>query len=95
MLGLITLGIAATASGFGYVKSRHFVRDRLRFVDAAQKGITPWLAGLGAALLAAPIVAFLPFVGGGTALLLGVSVGLGVAHGARDVRRGVPYQLTP
>ncbi len=95
MLGLITVGIAGVASGFGYFKARHFVRDRLRYVDAAQKRITPWLAGFVTALAAAPLVALLPLVGGGTALLLGLSVGLGVAHGARDVRTGVPYRLTP
>jgi hypothetical protein len=95
MLGLITAGIAGAASGLGYFKTRHFVRDRLRYVDAAQKRITPWLAGALTTLAAAPLVALLPLVGGGTAILLGLSVGFGVAHGARDVRTGAPYRLTP
>jgi hypothetical protein len=37
-----------------------------------------------------PLVAFIPLVGMGTALTLGLSVGLGVASGARDVRNQLP-----
>jgi hypothetical protein len=72
---------------FGYVNSRYFVRNKLRYVDAVQKGMAPLVAGGIAALVAWPIAAILPLVGLGTALLFGASVGLGVAAGAKDVRR--------
>ncbi|GMV09958.1 MAG TPA: hypothetical protein PKC83_05385 [Gemmatimonadaceae bacterium] len=93
MLGL--LGFAATIAAvvIGYTQSRAFVRERLRYVDAAQSGIAPLLAGFGAAIIASPIVALLPLVGGGTALAFGISVGMGVANGQRDVRRALPPGL--
>jgi len=47
-------------------------------------------AGLGAAMLASPVVALLPLVGGGTALAFGLSVGVGVVNGQRDIRRALP-----
>lgn len=87
MFELIGLGIAALASAGGYMNSRRFVRGKLRFVDAVQKRRAPWLAGGLATLAAAPLVAVLPLVGGGTAIAFGVAVGVGVAHGAKDVRR--------
>jgi hypothetical protein len=95
MLALIGLAVTVAAVILGYMNSRRFVRTRLRFVDAAQRWSTPWLAGLGAALIATPIAWLLPVVGGGTALLFGVAVGTGVAHGARDVRRGTTDLLEP
>jgi hypothetical protein len=67
----------------GYSQARAFVTGRLRYVDA------PIIAGVGAALIALPLVAILPFVGAGTALSFGLSVGLGVAAGSRDVRRRI------
>lgn len=88
MLGMIGIAVAAAAVILGYMNSRRFVRTRLRYVDAAQRWATPWVAGLGAALIATPVAWLLPVVGGGTALLFGIAVGAGVAHGARDVRRG-------
>ena len=68
--------------------SRHYVRSRLRFVDAVQKPIAPWVAGGAAALLAGVFALLLPIVGLGTALSVGLAVGTGVAAGARDARRG-------
>lgn len=91
MFELIGLAASAAATVVGYVGSRRFVRDRLRYVDAIQKGTAPVIAGVGAALLATPVVWILPLVGGGTALLLGVAVGAGTAAGARDVRSGTSY----
>jgi hypothetical protein len=41
-------------------------------------------------VLASPIVALLPIVGGGTALAFGLSIGVGVVNGQRDVRRALP-----
>lgn len=81
---LATLALAAGA----FLETRGFVRRRLRFVDAIQTPFAPILAGLLTALVAAPVVWILPFVGAGTAIGLGLAVGSGVAAGARDVKSG-------
>jgi uncharacterized protein (DUF2062 family) len=65
-----------------------FVRERLRYVDAAHGSTAPWIAGGVAALVAAVLAAVLPFVGLAAALAFGVSVALGVAAGARDLKTG-------
>jgi hypothetical protein len=88
MFGLISIGISLAIAVIAYVQTRDFVRRRLRYVDKVQTPIAPWIAGLAVALVSLPIAAFLPFVGLGTALVLGASVGTGVAHGVRDIRRG-------
>jgi hypothetical protein len=62
------------------------VRDRLKFVDAVQTLKAPILAGLIAWAVVTPITWLLPLVGTGTALLFGLSVGMGVRAGARDIR---------
>ncbi|HLV25862.1 MAG TPA: hypothetical protein VKZ41_06090 [Gemmatimonadales bacterium] len=84
LIGLMALG--ALVYG-GYSATRRFVRDRLRYVDAVQKRFTPWLAGVAATTVLLPVTWLLPFVGLGTAMLVGVSVGVGVARGAADVRK--------
>lgn len=87
MFELFGLLIAGAAAATGYIKTRDFVRRRLRFVDAVQRGSAPILAGGVAAVAAAPVVWVLPLVGAGTALLFGISVGAGVRAGSRDIRR--------
>jgi hypothetical protein len=89
---LITLGAAAAATAYGYIQARVFTRKKLAFVDAAQSGIAPVIAGVGAVVLGGIAAAFLPFVGGGTALLFGLGVGAGVASGQSDIRH---RRLTP
>ncbi len=73
-----------------YAQARNFVTRRLRYVDAVQSAIAPWIAGAAVAVICLPIVAFLPLVGIGTALTLGLAVGAGVAAGAREVRHKLP-----
>jgi len=73
-----------------YAQARSFVTRRLRYVDAVQSAIAPWIAGAAVAVICLPIVAFLPLVGVGTALTLGVAVGAGVAAGAREVKHKLP-----
>jgi len=87
-MGLIALVAALAVAGFGFVGARRFVRERLKFVDAAQTWRASLLAGLVAWAVAVPIVWFLPLLGGGTALLFGASVALGARAGARDIRQG-------
>jgi hypothetical protein len=87
MFELLMLAAAGAATITGYLKSRQYVRRRLRFVDAVQKPVAPVAAGVGAALIAAPVVWLLPVLTGVSALVFGVGVGLGVFHGARDVKR--------
>src|SRR5690242_3443936 len=52
------LGFAATiaATAFGYVAARRFVRERLKFVDAAQTWRAPVIGGLVAWAVAVPVV---------------------------------------
>jgi hypothetical protein len=88
MLSLIGIGISIAIAVIAYVQTRDFVRSRLRYVDQVQRPLAPWIAGAGVALVCVPLAAFLPLVGAGTALVLGLSVGTAVAHGVRDIRRG-------
>ncbi|MEJ2237083.1 MAG: hypothetical protein P8X82_02200 [Gemmatimonadales bacterium] len=85
--GIIWVGVTGAASIFGYLKSRQFVRRRLRFVDAVQNPGIPLAAGGIAGLVALPVVAILPVVSAVSAVVFGVGIGAGVLHGARDVKR--------
>ena len=87
MFFLLTAFIALAVSAIGFGISHRFVESRLRYVDAVQRPIAPLIAGVGAALLAVPLVAILPFVGLGTAALFGFGVFAGVSSGARAIRR--------
>lgn len=85
--------IIATASAiFGYNVAKRFVRDRLRYVEGAHKVSTPFIAGIGAYLIAMVAVALLPIVGIGTAIAFALSVAFGTAAGSREVKSGnLPY----
>lgn len=78
-----TSAISVGAALLGFWQARRFVATRLRFVDAAHKPIAIAIAGVGAAIVAAPIVWLLPGFGVGTALLFGAGVAAGVAGGSR------------
>lgn len=87
---MVFLGSAALAGGgaiYGYLKSRRFVRERLRFVDAAQSRRAVLIAGGATMLLLAPVAFLLPLVDAGTVILVGLGVGAGVNAGRKDVRR--------
>ena len=88
MFSFIAMLIAVLAVVMGYSGARRFVRDRLRYVDGAQKGTAPVIAGIVAFLIALPVVWLLPIVGIGTAIAFAVSVATGVAVGARDIKSG-------
>lgn len=83
---MLWLAATGAASIGGFVGTRRFVRERLRFVDAAHRRSTPWIAGGVALAAATPVVWVLPVVGAGTAMLVGAAVGLGVQKGSRDTR---------
>ncbi|HUF27053.1 MAG TPA: hypothetical protein VMM18_08760 [Gemmatimonadaceae bacterium] len=95
MIGLIVLATTALVTYLAYRRTRRFVGERLRFVDAVQRTSAPWIAGVATTVLALPVVPLLPYVSVGTAIVLGVSVGLGVARGARDARVSTGYELRP
>jgi hypothetical protein len=88
MFELIGIGIAGAASIYGHLKSRKFVRRRLRYTRLVEKPGLGIAAGVAAAVLAAPLAAILPLIGPGTALLFGAGVGTGVSMGAKEARAG-------
>ena len=83
---ILWLAVTGAALVGGFVLSRNFVRRRLRYVDAIQKPVVPWLAGAAAAAVALPVAA-LPIVTVGTAVAFGVGVGRGVASGRAESSR--------
>jgi hypothetical protein len=89
LLSLVGLGATLASVVAGYFFSRTFTENKLRYVDAVHKGSFPILAGIGAAVVALPVVAVLPVVGAGTALLFGGSVAMGTAAGAREIRKRI------
>jgi hypothetical protein len=90
MWELLMAGATGAVTLLGYLKSRQFVRDRLRFVDAAHRPVAPVVAGVAAAVVAAPVVWLLPIVGAPAAVIFGAGVAWGTHHGARDVRKRLP-----
>lgn len=83
---IVALAITLVVTTLGHRYAREVVSRRLRYVPAAQGPLAPFVAGAGAALVAMPVVALLPIVGAGTAIVFGLAVGLGAAQGARDVK---------
>jgi sorbitol-specific phosphotransferase system component IIBC len=88
IFSFVSFVIALLAVVIGYSGARRFVRDRLRYVDGAQKGTAPIVAGIVAFLIALPLSWLLPLVGTGTAIAFAISVATGVASGARDIKSG-------
>jgi 2-polyprenyl-6-methoxyphenol hydroxylase-like FAD-dependent oxidoreductase len=85
---LISFAIASVLAIVLHGSTRRFVRNRLRYVDAVQKSLAPWMAGGAVFLVGSAAVGLLPVVGLGTALTAALAVGSGVAAGARDIRQG-------
>jgi hypothetical protein len=88
MLEVIGLLATGAVSAAGYIKTRDFVHQRMRYVDAVQQRRAPLVAGVVAALAVAPIAWALPFVGTGAALLFGAGIGAGTRAGASRIRDG-------
>ncbi|HAT37022.1 MAG TPA: hypothetical protein DCS75_00910 [Gemmatimonadetes bacterium] len=87
MFGLIATAIAGAAGVLVHVKSRYFVKQRLRYTSFVDKPMLGVWVGIGATIVATPIVAALPIVDAGTAIALGVGMGTGVAMGVKDSER--------
>ncbi len=88
---LLTAGVAGAAGVYGHVKSRKFVGQRLRYTKIVDKPALGLWAGVGAAIVATPVViavGWVPLLGGlvgaGTAIAVGAGVGTGVALGVKD-----------
>lgn len=90
MFELIALGVAGAAGIYGHIKSKEFVRKRLRYTKFVEKPGMGLLTGAATAIVAAPLVAALPVIGVGTAIAAGVGVGTGVALGSSQAKEGVP-----
>ena len=84
MLTLLAAGIAGATGVYGHIKSRTFVGQRLRYTKIVETPALGLFAGVGACIVAAPVVAILPFIGAGTAIAVGAGVGTGVALGVKD-----------
>ncbi len=82
-LELILGGVIA---GYGYFKSRRFVRERLRFVEAVHRPAAPIVVGVATTV----IVSVLPVLGVVTGVMAGVGLAAGVSHGAKDSKRLPP-----
>ncbi len=88
---MVELIVALGLGGFGYLKTRRFVREKLRFVEAVQQPVAPVVAGVATGVAAGVLVFVLPFVGGLTIpVLAGLGIGAGVSHGAKDSKRLPP-----
>jgi hypothetical protein len=82
----LAAGIAGAVGLYGHIKSRKFVGQRLRYTSLVEKPAIGLFAGVGAVIVAAPIVAILPIVGAGTAIAIGAGIGTGVALGVKDAK---------
>ena len=82
---MIELLLAGGAAYAGYRNTKKFVIRKLRFVPKASKKAAPWVAGAGAALIAIPLAAALPLIGGLTAAAFGAGVFGGVKAGDKEI----------
>lgn len=86
-MGWIYFALTVIAGIGGFMIARNFVQRRLRFVDGIYSPAAPWLAGLGAALIAWPVAA-LPVITTATTTIFGIGAGLGTASGVKALKRG-------
>lgn len=85
---IIELAVGGAAALFGHVKSKDFVRRRLRYTSVVEK---PSVAmGLAAGAVTAVGVAALPVLTLTAGLIAGAGVGTGVAAGIKQARKGGP-----
>ncbi len=84
ILESIGLGVAGAAGLFGHVKTKDFVRRKLRYTKVAEKSASGMGLATGAvatvAIAALPVVTLLP------AVIVGAGIGSGVAFGIKQAR---------
>lgn len=86
---IIELAVGGAAALVGHVKSKDFVRRRLRYTSVAEQPSVR--VGIAAGLVTAVGVAALPWLTFPVAgLIAGAGVGTGVAAGIKQVRKGEP-----
>ncbi|MEJ2539136.1 MAG: hypothetical protein P8188_03985 [Gemmatimonadota bacterium] len=89
MLEIIAAGALGAA---GHLKSKDFVRRRLRYTNWVERPGIGLFTGAATAIVAGVAVAALPFSGAGAGAAVGIGMGLGVgtgvSRGARDAREG-------
>ncbi len=84
---MIELALAVGAAYGGYRLMKKFFVRKLRFVPKARSKIAPVVVGAGAALVALPLAALMPFIGMGTAAAFGAGVAGGMISGDKEVGR--------
>ncbi|UCF18999.1 MAG: hypothetical protein JSU87_13855 [Gemmatimonadota bacterium] len=84
-MGGFELLLAGGAAYAGFKYTKRFVVSKLRFTPKFRRGAAPWVAGAGALIVAAPLAAVLPVIGGLTAAAFGAGVAGGVHSGNRKV----------
>jgi|SwirhisoilCB1_FD_contig_31_1520321_length_337_multi_2_in_0_out_0_1 dolichyl-phosphate-mannose--protein O-mannosyl transferase len=87
MIGIILTAATIAVAVAGFVVSRDFVRNRLRFVDAARSPLAPLAAGVIAFVVAWPL-SFLPFITITTAVIFAFACAFGTASGIKALKRG-------
>lgn len=87
MFAFIAGALTLAAGIVGFAFARDYTMRRLRFVDTTRKPAWPWIVGLLAAVVAAPLAA-LPILTLGTAAIFGLGTGLGTASGVKALKRG-------
>lgn len=85
---LVGFVVTAGAAIFTFGMAREYVRNRLRYVDAIRNPMVPWIVGFVSTVALLVVVAILPFVGAGSALLVGGATGLGTSSGVKALKRG-------
>ncbi len=89
MFELIGLGVAGASGLASHLKSKDYVKRRLRFTKVVETPGIGLFTGLATAVVAAPLVAALPLVGAGMGIVVGGAVGLGVGTGVHAAAKEV------
>lgn len=82
---MLELLLAGGAAYGGYRYTKKFVTKKLRFVPKMRKKAAPWIAGVGALVITAPVAAALPIITGLTAAAFGAGVAGGVFAGDKEI----------
>ncbi|NOT07285.1 MAG: hypothetical protein HOP28_03680 [Gemmatimonadales bacterium] len=85
--GILGIGIMVAGGVLAFGFARGFIRQRLRFVDAARSPLTPWIAGGLGLVLVLPFTIF-PLISGATMAMVGLGAGLGARSGVKALQRG-------